>query len=224
MNDAGTRAPGPPADPDVTKTAARSDPPPDGQGWLPATIGRYRIRRLLGEGGMGAVYEAEQENPRRTVALKVIKPGLTSPGMLLRFERESQALGLLQHPGVAQVYEAGMAETPFGRQPFFAMELIRGESLRRYAEVNHLNPSQRLELTAKICDAVHHAHQRGLIHRDLKPGNIIVDETGQPKILDFGVARLIDSDSLATRQTDIGQLVGTLAYMSPEQVLADPLA
>ena len=223
MNDAGTRAVGPPDDPNVTKTAAPTAPPPEGQRWLPSTIGRYRISRLLGEGGMGAVYEAEQENPRRTVALKVIKPGLTSPGMLLRFERESQALGLLQHPGVAQVYEAGMAETPFGRQPFFAMELIRGESLRRYAEVNHLNPRQRLELTAKICDAVHHAHQRGLIHRDLKPGNIIVDETGQPKILDFGVARLIDSDSLATRQTDIGQLVGTLAYMSPEQVLADPM-
>jgi len=223
MNDADTRAPGPPGDPDVTRTAARAETPLENQRWLPSTIGPYRIKRLLGEGGMGAVYEAEQEHPRRTVALKVIKPGLASPSMLLRFERESQALALLQHPGVAQIYEAGMAETPAGRQPYFAMELIRGESLRRHTEVNRLTPRQRLELTARICDAVHHAHQRGLIHRDLKPGNIMVDETGQPKILDFGVARLTDSDALATRQTDIGQLLGTLSYMSPEQVLADPM-
>src|SRR5215470_11730776 len=103
------------------------------------------------------------------------------------------------------------------------MELIRGRSLRDYSDANNLNTNQRLELIVKVCDAVHHAHQRGLIHRDLKPGNILVDETGQPKILDFGVARVTDSDAQATMQTDVGQLVGTLAYMSPEQVLADPL-
>ena len=190
---------------------------------IPATIGRYRIVRLIGEGGMGAVYEAEQEQPRRTVALKIIKPGLASPELLRRFEQESQALGRLQHPGIAQIYEAGTADTGFGPQPYFAMEFIRGSSLKDYAKQHHLNSRARLEIVAKVADAVHHAHQRGLIHRDLKPGNILVDETGQPKILDFGVARVTDSDAQATLQTDVGQLIGTLAYMSPEQVLADPL-
>ena len=191
--------------------------------WLPQAIGRYQIRRLLGEGGMGVVYEAEQDHPCRTVALKVIRPGLASEELLLRFERESHALGRLQHPGIAQIYEAGTADAGFGPQPYFAMEFIRGESLRDYAAAHHLDTRQRLEVIAKICDAVEHAHQRGLIHRDLKPGNILVDETGQPKILDFGVARLTDSEGQVTRQTDLGQLVGTLAYMSPEQVQADPL-
>jgi eukaryotic-like serine/threonine-protein kinase len=190
---------------------------------IPAIIGRYRILRLLGEGGMGTVYEAEQQQPHRTVALKVIKPGLASALMLRRFENESQALARLQHPGIAQIYEAGTADAGFGPQPYFAMEFIRGESLLRYAESHHLDVRQRLELMVKVCEAVHHAHQRGIIHRDLKPGNILVDETGQPKVLDFGLARMTDSDAQATRQTDMGQLLGTLAYMSPEQVLADPL-
>src|SRR4029434_2010471 len=100
-------------------------------------IGRYRIVRLVGEGGMGAVYEAEQDSPRRTVALKVIKPGLASPELLRRFEQESQALGRLQHPGIAQIYEAGTADTGFGPQPYFAMELIRGRSPWDYAETKH---------------------------------------------------------------------------------------
>src|SRR4030095_1661907 len=166
---------------------------------------------------------AEQENPRRTVALKVIKPSMANLELLRRFEQESQALGRLQHPGIAQIYEAGTVDTGFGPQPYFAMELIRGTSPREHAESHHLNTRERLAMMAKICDAVHHAHQRGLIHRDLKPANILVDASGQPKILDFGVARVTDSDSKATMQTDVGQLVGTLAYMSPEQVLADPL-
>jgi serine/threonine protein kinase/Tfp pilus assembly protein PilF len=191
--------------------------------WVPANIGCYRTIRVLGEGGMGVVYEAEQEHPRRIVALKVIKPGLATPELLWRFEQESQALARLQHPGIAQIYQAGTADSGFGPQPYFAMELIRGESLLQYAEAHQLNTRQRLELMAKVCEAVHHAHQRGIIHRDLKPGNILVDESGQPKILDLGVARLTDSDVQATRLTDVGQIVGTLAYMSPEQVLADPL-
>ena len=190
---------------------------------LPATIGRYRIVRLIGEGGMGAVYEAEQDQPRRTVALKVIKPGLASPELLRRFAQEAQVLGRLQHPGIAQIYEAGTADTGFGSQPYFAMEFIRGAALRDYADSRHLGLRERLELMVRICEAVQHAHQRGVIHRDLKPGNIIVDEAGQPKVLDFGVARVTDSDTQATLQTDVGQLVGTLNYMSPEQVLADPL-
>src|SRR5688572_14723063 len=183
---------------------------------LPAAIGRYRILRLIDEGGMGIVYEAQQDKPRRTVALKIIKPGMANPESLRRFEQESQALGRLQHPGIAQIYEAGTVDTGFGPQPYLAMELIRGHSPREHAEMHSLNTRQRLEMMVKICDAVHHAHQRGLIHRDLKPGNILVDETGQPKILDFGVARLTDSDARVT-QTKHGQLVGTPAYMSPEQ-------
>jgi tetratricopeptide (TPR) repeat protein len=190
---------------------------------FPTAIGRYRIVRLLGEGGMGGVYEAEQEQPRRSVALKVIKPGLCTPEGLWRFEHESQALGRLQHPGIAQIYEAGSADTGFGPQPYFAMELVRGKSLMAHVDAHQLSTRQRLALMVRICDAVNHAHQRGLIHRDLKPGNILVDEAGQPKVLDFGVARLAGSDVEVTRQTSAGQIVGTLSYMSPEQVLADPL-
>src|SRR5262245_32196982 len=186
-------------------------------------IGRYRVLRVVGEGGMGVVYEAEQDHLRRTVALKIIKPGLASPPLLRRFEQESQALGRLQHPGIARIYDAGTADTGFGPQPYFAMEFIHGKNVKDYAEEQRLNTRQRLEMVAKIAEAVQHAHQRGLIHRDLKPANILVDETGQPKILDFGVARAIDSDAYATSQTGMGQLVGTLAYMSPEQVFADPL-
>ncbi|HEY6448372.1 MAG TPA: serine/threonine-protein kinase [Acidobacteriaceae bacterium] len=175
---------------------------------LPSTIGRYRILRLLGEGGMGSVFEAEQDFPQRTVALKVIRAGYANNEMLRRFENETQALGRLQHPGIAQIYDAGTAETPFGRVPFIAMELVRGENLVAYCEAHHLTVPQRLELMTKICDAVQHAHQRGLIHRDLKPVNILVGEDGQPKILDFGVARLTDSDAQATRQTEMGRLSG----------------
>jgi tetratricopeptide (TPR) repeat protein/predicted Ser/Thr protein kinase len=190
----------------------------------PASIGRYRIIRLLGEGGMGAVYEVEQDQPRRSVALKVIRAAWASPDMLRRFELESQMLGRLHHPGIAQIYEAGSADAGFGIQPFFAMELIHGKPLIEYADAHGLNTRQRLALMIQVCEAVQHAHQHGIIHRDLKPGNILVDETGQPKVLDFGVARVTDSDTEATRQTDMGQLLGTLAYMSPEQVTADPLA
>ena len=191
---------------------------------LPESIGSYRIVRLLGEGGMGLVFEAEQEQPRRTVALKVIRAGLVTPSVLQRFERESQALARLHHPGIAQIYEAGAADYGLGSQPYFAMEFIEGLPLNRYAAGNRLDTRQRLSLMIQVCDAVEHAHRRGVIHRDLKPGNILVDQNGQPKILDFGLARVTDSDVEATRQTDVGQLLGTLAYMSPEQVLADPLA
>ena len=189
---------------------------------LPSTIGAYRIVKRIGEGGMGAVYLAEQQHPRRTVALKVIKAGLGGTAVLRRFEREADLLGRLQHPAVAQIYEAGTADTAFGPRPFFAMEFIQGEPLRRHAAKGHLDARQRLELVAKVCDGVHHAHQRGIIHRDLKPANILVDASGQPKILDFGIARATELDLQATMQTEAGQIIGTLAYMSPEQVAADP--
>jgi tetratricopeptide (TPR) repeat protein/predicted Ser/Thr protein kinase len=188
----------------------------------PASIGGYRILRLIGEGGMGVVYEAEQDHPRRIVALKVLKSALAGPELKRRFALESEALGRLQHPGVARIYEAGFAETEFGPQPYIAMEFIRGPSLLDHANQKRLNTGARLELMIRIAEAVEHAHQRGIIHRDLKPANILVDDAGQPKILDFGVARITDADANATRQTSLGDLVGTLAYMSPEQFLGDP--
>ena len=187
-------------------------------------IGSYRIIRLLGEGGTGAVYEAEQDQPRRKVAIKVLKTAFASPELVRRFEREFQTLGRLHHPGIGEIYEAGTADSGFGTQPFFAMEIVYGLPLVAYANFEKLNTRQRLALMIKICEAVEHAHQRGIIHRDLKPGNILVNDLGQPKILDFGLARVTDGDMQMTRQTDIGQLVGTLAYMSPEQVMADPHA
>lgn len=189
---------------------------------MPRRVGGYEIVERLAVGGMGAVYLARQENPRRTVALKVIRPGHATPELLRRFENEAQVLGLLRHPGIAQIYEAGTADAGHGPQPFFAMELVEGVDLARYAREQRLDTRERLELMARVCDAVAHAHQKGVIHRDLKPSNILVDVEGRPKILDFGVARATDSDLQATVATSSGQLVGTLPYMSPEQVAARP--
>ena len=149
---------------------------------LPAAIGHYRIIDFIGEGGMAVVYKAEQEQPRRIVALKVIKPGLAGPEYQRRFEREKEALARLQHDGIARIYEAGIADSGFGPQPYFAMEYIaQGQSITAYAESKRLSSRQRLELMAQVCDAVQHAHQHFVIHRDLKPSNILVDEHGHPK-------------------------------------------
>ena len=189
---------------------------------LPSYLGNYRIIRLIGEGGMGAVYEAEQDNPRRTAALKVVRPGLASPLFLKRLHHEGQILGRLHHPGIAQVYEAGLADDG---QPFFAMEFIRGLSLDEYARLQAPALRARVELVARVCDAVQHAHDQGIIHRDLKPANILVEETGQPKVLDFGVARVLDADLLTGGGlTQTGQMLGTPNYMSPEQVTGDNAA
>jgi eukaryotic-like serine/threonine-protein kinase len=194
-------------------------PLPAGHG-LPLYIGRYRVLRRHGEGGMGTVYEAEQDNPRRTVALKVIRAGTASAELLSRFRHEAEILARLKHPGIAQVYEAGIGDD--GR-PFFAMEFISGMPLDEYSRSRGLGPPARLELLAKVCDAVQHAHDKGVIHRDLKPGNILVDDSGQPKVLDFGVAHVTAADLLTTAgQTQAGQLLGTLSYMSPEQIAGDP--
>ncbi|MFZ2875096.1 MAG: protein kinase [Phycisphaerales bacterium] len=194
---------------------------------LPAgtRLGEYVIEKLIGTGGMGSVYLATQDRPRRTVALKVIRRGVATAAMIRRFEHEAEVLGRLQHPGIAQIYEAGAAAVDPGEypQPYIAMEFIDGESLSAHSKSHGLSCTQKLELMARVCDAVQHAHQRGVIHRDLKPGNILVDRAGQPKILDFGVARAADADlRVVTLQTSVGQLIGTLPYMSPEQVLADP--
>ena len=191
---------------------------------IPERIGQYRIRAIIGSGGMGTVYEAMQETPRRKVALKVVKAGVASPSAIRRFEFEAQVLARLRHPGIAQVFDAGTWDDGSGAVPFFAMEYIpNAKSVTQYAIDNHLDVRERLELFEKVCDAVHHGHQRGIIHRDLKPDNILVDSSGQPKIIDFGVARATDSDmAVTTLQTNVGQIIGTLQYMSPEQCDADP--
>jgi non-specific serine/threonine protein kinase/serine/threonine-protein kinase len=190
----------------------------------PARLGHYHIRRLIGSGGMGAVYEALQDHPRRIVALKVMRRGLASRSALRRFEYEAQMLGRLRHPGIAQVYEAGTHDDGTGPTPFFAMEYVpAARSLTEYAAEKKLGTRDRLGVFLKVCDAVHHGHTKGVIHRDLKPANILVDSAGQPKIIDFGVARATDADlAVTTLQTDVGQLVGTLQYMSPEQCAAEP--
>lgn len=188
-------------------------------------IGTYTVLDVIGHGGMGQVYRAQQDSPPRVVALKLIRPGMTSDSLLRRFEHEAEILGRLQHAGIAQIYEAGTANAGAGPQPYFAMELVEGTSLTRYAEAHKLSIRARLALFALICDAVHHAHQKGVIHRDLKPGNILVTADGQPKILDFGVARVTDRDlQTTTVHTDVGQILGTIPYMSPEQVVGDAAA
>jgi tetratricopeptide (TPR) repeat protein len=183
-------------------------------------IGAYRLVSLVARGGMGSVYRAEQERPRRLIAVKVIGRRYVSPAALRRFEHEAEILGRLRHPGIAQIYEAGTTTAAGGGpQPFLAMELVDGLPLAEHARRHALGPRARIELLAAVCEAVHHAHQKGVIHRDLKPANILVEAGGQPKVLDFGVARLTDGDlRRATLQTEHGQIVGTLPYMSPEQV------
>jgi tetratricopeptide (TPR) repeat protein/serine/threonine-protein kinase RIO1 len=191
---------------------------------LPKSIGRYRIRRVLGSGGMGTVYEAMQDKPRRKVAVKVMRAGITSPKAARRFEYESQILGRLSHPGIAKVFEAGTYDDGSGGVPYFAMEYVPGaKTILQY--VHERTPDRRdvLALFCQVCDAVHHGHTKGIIHRDLKPGNVLVDSDGAPRIIDFGVARATDSDmAVTTMQTDVGQLIGTVQYMSPEQCEADP--
>jgi non-specific serine/threonine protein kinase/serine/threonine-protein kinase len=207
---------------DLSGSETREVPPVSSA--IPKKIGQYRVRRAIASGGMGTIYEAVQEQPRRTVAIKVMKQGVTSRSALRRFEYESQLLARLSHPAIAQVYDAGTHDDGAESVPFFAMEYIpNAKSITDYAKDRKLGTREKLELFVQICDAVHHGHQKGIIHRDLKPGNILVDSHGRPKIIDFGVARATDSDmAMATLQTDVGQFIGTLQYMSPEQCEADP--
>jgi serine/threonine protein kinase/tetratricopeptide (TPR) repeat protein len=227
---------------------------------LPQQIGGYHILGVLGQGGMGTVYRARQTSPDRLVALKVLSGPVVSASMLRRFEFEARVLARLQHPGIAHIHEAGIVEDAGRRIPFFAMELVDGRPLTEYAQTRDLTLNARLHLLLKVCDAIHHAHQKGIIHRDLKPANILVIENdlepptpvggdvgapptlgapeiprprgrgsdalpqfATPKVLDFGVARATDADlRTTTLTTSPGQIVGTLSYMSPEQVAGDP--
>jgi WD40 repeat protein/serine/threonine protein kinase len=197
---------------------------PDADGHIAegSTLGQYTIRRLIGSGGMGRVYEAMQVSPRRTVAVKVMGRGMASASALRRFEFEAQVLARLRHPGIAQILEAG--RLPDGATPWFAMEYIaNAKPITDYARDARLSTRDRIRLFRQACEAVAHGHQRGIIHRDLKPSNILVDGSGHVKVIDFGVARSTDSDmAVTTLQTDVGQLVGTVQYMSPEQFDADP--
>jgi len=182
-------------------------------------IGRYKILRVLGEGGMGIVYLAEQEGSiRRRVALKVIKPGMDSKRILARFEAERQALALLDHLNVANVYDAGTTEA--GR-PYFVMEYVKGLPITEYCDHHKLSIEERLRLFQQVCHAIQHAHQKGIIHRDIKPSNILVstqDDKAVPKIIDFGVAKAIAAPlTERTLLTEESQLLGTPEYMSPEQ-------
>jgi tetratricopeptide (TPR) repeat protein len=183
-----------------------------------AHVARYEIVRLIGSGGMGSVYEASDPTLGRRVALKLMS-GLGSGGRsaLRRFEYESKVLASLSHAGIAQVYEAGAWSAPDGRSiPFFAMELVEGgRSLTRFADESKATLRARVELFAAVCEAVHHGHARGVIHRDLKPDNILVDAQGRVKVIDFGVARVLGGDE--TVRTRAGDIIGSLRYMSPEQ-------
>lgn len=197
------------------------------------TVGRYRVLRLIASGGMSDVYEADQDYPARSVALKLLRPThpLMDGEVLRRFELEASMQGMLKHPGIAQVYDAGVAELgAMGERPFLAMELIDGESLLDHAEGKRsgnpaapLNLRERLQLLVRICEAAGHAHERGIIHRDLKPSNILVDRFGQPKLIDFGIARISrDAEEDArTMMTRAGEVLGTVGYMSPEQLAGD---
>lgn len=197
----------------------------------PGELGSYKILGRLGAGGMSVVYLAEQLNPRRLVALKVLRRAISAE--LLQHEVET--LALLRHPGIAQVYEAGIAATPDGGKPFFVMEFVsstgdtkattngaRAQTLTEYvAERVSWDVPDRLEVLAKVCDAVNYAHKRGVIHRDLKPTNVLVDHLGQPKVIDFGIAMLAGPQHVESGGPIANMIAGTVPYMSPEQLRGD---
>jgi tetratricopeptide (TPR) repeat protein len=182
-------------------------------------IGPYKLLQQIGEGGMGVVFMAEQEKPvHRKVALKIIKPGMDSGQVIARFDAERQALALMDHQNIARVLDAGATA---GGRPYFVMELVKGVTITKFCDDNHLTPRERLELFVPVCQAIQHAHQKGIIHRDIKPSNVLVtlyDGKPVPKVIDFGVAKAIEQKlTERTLFTQIGQVVGTLEYMSPEQ-------
>jgi serine/threonine protein kinase/predicted Zn-dependent protease len=182
-------------------------------------IGPYKLLQLIGEGGMGAVWMAEQTEPvRRRVAVKVIKPGMDSAQVVARFEAERQALALMEHPNIARVLDAG---TTANGRPFFVMDLVKGTPITAYCDEHRLTPRQRLELFVPVCQAIQHAHMKGIIHRDVKPSNVLIAPyDGKPvvKVIDFGIAKAVGQQlTERTLFTAFGTVVGTLEYMSPEQ-------
>jgi serine/threonine protein kinase/WD40 repeat protein len=209
-------------DPFENQATVNIPPVSDGPG---AVIGQYRLMELIGEGGMGLVFVAEQQKPvRRKVALKVIRPGMDSRDVIARFEAERQALALMDHPNIAKVLDAGTAESG---QPYFVMELVKGKSIVEHCDQQQLIARKRLELFVSVCRAVQHAHSKGIIHRDLKPSNILVaPHDGVPvvKVIDFGVAKAIGQQLTdETVYTRFNQMIGTPLYMSPEQAEVNAL-
>ncbi len=192
----------------------------------PGTVfGPYKLLQQIGEGGMGTVYMAEQAQPvQRKVALKVIKAGMDTRQVIARFEAERQALALMDHPNIATVLDAGRTEN--GR-PYFVMELVKGVPITEYCDLNHLTPRERLALFVPVCQAVQHAHQKGIIHRDVKPSNVLVciyDGKPVAKVIDFGVAKATGPKlTERTLYTSFGAIIGTIEYMSPEQAVLDQL-
>lgn len=198
---------------------------------VPAALGSFEIVSELGRGGMGVVYEAWQQRPRRRVALKMLRADLASESARERFEAEAEWLGRLCHPGIAQVYEAGVLETEDGPYPYICMELVSGRAITKVAQQEKLSINERLALVARVCDAVQHAHIAGIVHRDLKPANILVATEEKaaaqaesnrtrlfPKVLDFGIACIVDAKETDSGNHDIGHLGGTVPYMAPEQL------
>ena len=197
---------------DATSPQPNSEP-------LGTVIGPYKLLEQIGEGGMGVVYMADQQVPvRRRVALKIIKPGMDTRQVIARFEAERQALALMDHSNIARVLDAGTTDS--GR-PYFVMELVRGVPITEYCDKNNLPVHERLELFVQVCQAVQHAHQKGIIHRDIKPTNVLVtqvDGHAVPKVIDFGVAKAINQQlTEKTLFTNFAQMIGTPLYMSPEQ-------
>jgi serine/threonine protein kinase len=219
-------APLPPAGvPDATSAHA-SDRQPETEDYGDPTAcvgsilaGKYKLIEEIGEGGMGSVYMAQQTEPvKRAVAVKVIKAGMDSKAVLVRFEAERQALAMMDHPNIARVLDAGTTD---GGRPFFVMELVKGTPITQFCDERKLTPRQRLELFVPVCQAIQHAHQKGVIHRDVKPSNVLValyDDRPVPKVIDFGVAKAAgQSLTDKTLMTGFGAVVGTPEYMSPEQ-------
>ena len=187
------------------------------------TVGAYQLVRQLGRGGMGEVWEADQQEPvRRKVALKLIRTGMDSGQFVMRFEAERQVLAMMDHPNIARIFDAGTTE---GGSPYFVMEYVPGTPINRYCDANALDLPARLRLFIRVCEGVQHAHQKATIHRDLKPGNVLVtpiDGKNMPKIIDFGVAKVTDENVTdQTMHTSAGAMIGTLEYMSPEQLEGD---
>lgn len=208
---------------DETKTVALNQGKSSIDAHHPKKIGQYVVRRVIASGGMGTVYEAMQENPRRPVAIKVVKGSDVSDSAVKRLQYEAQMLARLHHPGIAEIYEAGTYEERGDSFPYFAMEYIpNAKNLAEYAKSRQLSIEERIKLFIQVCDAVNYGHQKGIVHRDLKPDNILVDSRNRVKVIDFGLAHATDSDLRHTKaQTEVGQIVGSLQYMSPEQFEGD---
>ena len=179
-------------------------------------LGDFLVLHAIGSGGMGVVYAAQQDRPRRTVAIKVLRRGFRHPEILKRFEREAEVLGRLQHPGIAQVFSFSPGDRAVPAH--LVMELVTGPPITEYVQAHALDRSARIRLMIDVCHAVQHAHERGIVHRDLKPANVLVSDAGVPKVLDFGIARATGLDVQSSIRTAHGQFLGTLAYMSPERL------